>query len=146
MTFPDSILVATRIMVAYQIHRKDYMIASALLCMALAVYHEARGESIAGQQAVALVTLNRAEGNRRRVCREVRKPGQYSWVGKGLSRDGREAWLHSRKIAADVLYGRVPDFTGGATYFHARNVHPVWRRKLKYLMTVGGHRFYRPYK
>ncbi|MFK3741030.1 cell wall hydrolase [Massilia sp. TN1-12] len=122
------------------------MIAAALLCLASAVYHEARGESTAGQQAVALVTMNRAEGNPRRVCREVHKTGQYSWVGKGLPKKEREAWLHSREIAADVLYGRVDDFTGGATYFHAKAVRPVWRHKLKYLMTIGGHRFYRPYK
>jgi len=118
------------------------MIASALLCLAAAVYHEARGEPLAGQQAVALVTMNRAEWKPKRVCQEVYKPGQYSWVGKHLSRDDRDAWRQARKVAADVLYGRVPDFTGGSTYFHARTVRPAWRRKLHYMMTLGGHRFY----
>lgn len=121
------------------------MIAPALLCLAAAVYHEARGEPLRGKEAVALVTMNRADWERRRVCHEVNRPGQYSWAGKGLKHDDHDAWMDARKVAADVLYGRIRDFTDGSTYFHARAIRPSWRRKMHYVMTVGGHRFYRPY-
>jgi spore germination cell wall hydrolase CwlJ-like protein len=122
------------------------MMTSALLCLAAAIYHEARGEPEQGQQAVALVTMNRAEWENKRVCREVHKPGQYSWVGTGAKHSDKDAWQRARKVAADVLDGRVDDFTDGATYFHARKARPSWRRRLHYVMTVGGHRFYKPFE
>lgn len=37
------------------------MIKTALLCLALTIFHESRGEPIEGQYAVAEVVLNRAE-------------------------------------------------------------------------------------
>jgi len=119
------------------------MLASALVCLTMAVYHEARGEPLTGQQAVALVTMNRAQWQPKRVCREVHKPGQYSWVGKGLPVQERAAMQRARAVAADVLARRVPDFTGGATHFHAKSVRPAWRRDLQLVMSIGGHRFYR---
>ena len=40
------------------------MIAEALMCMALNIYHEARNQSIVGQVAVAEVVMNRVEDSR----------------------------------------------------------------------------------
>jgi N-acetylmuramoyl-L-alanine amidase len=37
------------------------MVATALVCLALNIYFEARNESLAGQFAVAEVTINRVE-------------------------------------------------------------------------------------
>lgn len=48
-------------------------LSEALLCLALNVYFEARGEPIIGQYAVAHVTLNRVKENNSTVCKEVYK-------------------------------------------------------------------------
>ena len=54
------------------------LISTAALCLALNVFHEARGEFIPGQYAVALVTLNRAEHDPAKVCDVVFKRHQFS--------------------------------------------------------------------
>ncbi len=51
-----------------------------LVCLALAVYEEARGEPLVGQEAVAMVVLNRARQAHRPVCQVVFAPGQFSWT------------------------------------------------------------------
>lgn len=134
--------------------------SAAMMCLALNIYHEARGEPFAGQQAVAHVTMNRAEGNYKNVCDVVAKPKQFSWTGKQfgfvksykkgqfvLTAKGKptdeEAWNQARKIAFDTLRGRNKDFTSGATYYHAKTVKPDWSKSFRLVMTIGQHKFYR---
>jgi len=120
------------------------MIASALMCLALNVYYEARSESVVGQYAVALVTLNRAHGDKKKICSEVHKPSQFSWTNeKQLPPTEFAAWKQAKKVASDVLSGGVCDFTGGAVFYHTTSVYPDWRRRVKFVMVLGRHRFYR---
>lgn len=119
------------------------MIATAIMCLALNVYHESRGEPLHGQQAVALVTMNRAGGDPKRVCKEVYRKGQFSWTKQGRPAPAEQkAWRRARQIAADVVHRRMVDFTGGATHFHHKTVRPKWRG-MKLAMSIGSHRFYR---
>ena len=122
------------------------------LCLAQAIYFEARGEPRAGQFGVASVVLNRVarpdypsticgvvfEGSaRRNAC-------QFSFACDGLSdraAPGR-AWDQSLRVAAQVLAGLRPDLTGRATHYHARSVDPVWAKALTHTVTIGQHRFY----
>lgn len=46
---------------------------AALLCLALNVWHESRGEDLAGQYAVAFVTINRAKESHADICEVVFK-------------------------------------------------------------------------
>ena len=50
-------------------------------CMTANIYHEARGESIKGQYAVAHVTMNRVHHEQfpDTVCEVVFQPKQFSW-------------------------------------------------------------------
>ena len=52
------------------------------LCLALAVYHEARGEPLIGQKAVAEVVMNRVASDRfpDTICGVVMQPKQFSFV------------------------------------------------------------------
>ena len=131
------------------------IVSTALLCLSLNIFHEARGETIPGQYAVALVTLNRAK-TEQQVCREVFKPKQFSWANRGVKRTAKgwviskglqprdaEAWKRAQIIARVVLQGRFFDLTHGATHYHAHHVRPVWRHKLEHTRDIGGHRFYR---
>lgn len=120
------------------------MISAAIVCLAMNVYFEARGENLSGQQAVALVTLNRAGGDRKKICKEVHKPSQFSWtLEEQAPPTDQAAWKIAKQVATDVVAGRVVDFTGGATYFHTKDVNPEWKRRMKFVMTLGRHRFYR---
>ena len=55
------------------------------------------------------------------------------------------AWAGAREMAQDVLLGRVPDPTGGATHFHRRGTwRPPWAPAAACWRDVGQHHFYRP--
>lgn len=133
------------------------ILESALLCLALNVYHEARGEMIPGQYAVAQVTLNRANGDQNKVCETVVAKNQFSWTKQmlarkdakryvlkkqGLPRDAN-AWALAKHIARYTLEHRPIDGTNGATHYHTTQVRPVWRTSLKYVKRIGRHVFYR---
>jgi N-acetylmuramoyl-L-alanine amidase len=131
------------------------IVSTALLCLSLNIFHEARGETVPGQYAVALVTLNRAK-TEDRVCREVFKRKQFSWANHGVKRTAKgwviskklqpreaEAWERAQIIASVVLRGRFFDLTHGATHYHTHAVSPVWRHKLEPTRVIGNHRFYR---
>jgi len=96
-------------------------------CLAEAVYYEARGESTAGQAAVAQVVLNRARHPKypKSVCGVVFQGGfagdcQFSFVCDGaMSRPVEPtAWRQARQIAARALSGYVMTSVGRALNFH----------------------------
>ncbi len=96
-------------------------------CLAEAVYYEARGESAAGQAAVAQVVLNRARHPNypKSVCGVVFQGGfagdcQFSFVCDGaMSRPVEPtAWRQARQIAARALSGYVMTSVGRALNFH----------------------------
>lgn len=115
-------------------------------CLALNIYHEARGESIEGQIAVAQVTVNRVNHDYfpNSVCEVVWDSGQFSWTQDGRSdrvRDQR-AYEVALNIAEWVLLGREDDPTNGAVFYHADHVNPFWARKVDQETQIGDHIFY----
>lgn len=123
-------------------------------CLAEAIYHEARGESERGQQAVAQVVVNRARSGRypSDVCdviyqnRHVRNRCQFSYAcdGRPDAIRNEQAWDVASRIADDVLSGRVfLDEIGDSTHYHATYVAPRWRRGLNRTEQIGSHIFYR---
>lgn len=120
-------------------------------CLATAIYHEARGEGIKGQAAVAEVILNRAESGLypATVCGVVNQRGnggcQFSYVCDGRSDAvaDRAAFAVSERIAAAMLAGAPRLLTDGATHFHTVAVSPVWSRQFARTAAIGYHLFYR---
>lgn len=127
------------------------MMTSAALCLALAVYYEARGEPFDGQLAVAEVVMNRVESARfpDDVCAVVTQGGEdrhrchFSFYCDGKPERPADmiAWQKAQEIASWVLTGEV---TLGvtATHYHADYVEPFWANEYEYLGTVGQHKFY----
>lgn len=128
---------------------------SALICLALNVYHEARGESKVGQRAVAEVTMNRAK-TEHNVCRTVAARKQFSWTssvfsehsaGWYLSPEAKpvdpRAWGVALSIAKNVLKERPRLLLHGATHFHSITVSPKWMSQMELVATIGNHLFYR---
>lgn len=117
-----------------------------LECLAKNIYHEARGESLQGQIAVAAVTMNRlrAEGFPSSICKVVYQPYQFSWVHqlKNHLPRNKEAYENAKWVALTVLHGSFKDPTYGATYYHAKSVKPYWIKKVSLTTTIGNHKFY----
>lgn len=112
-------------------------------CLAQTVYYEARGESRAGQEAVAHVVVNRSAAWKRPICAIVYQPSQFSWTMGARRSPFGNSWQLARRIAEDTLTCTVVDPTGGAMYFHNVTVHPSWARNKKFLLQIGNHKFYR---
>lgn len=132
------------------------VIESAVICLAMNVYFEARGESTLGQLAVANVTLNRAKRDLKQVCAEVFKPHQFSWtttrvrVVNGVHRllhtnllADIDAWHHALSVARAAVRKGMTDFTKGATFYHADYVQPAWAKSMKVTARIGRHIFYK---
>lgn len=116
-----------------------------LRCLTEALYHEARGEGVAGQQAVAEVILNRVDNPRfpTTVCGVINQRGQFSYKGRVSNRYGEKAAFRlAQNIANSALAGAPRTLTGGATYFHTRAVRPKWSRKFTRTTQIGSHIFY----
>jgi spore germination cell wall hydrolase CwlJ-like protein len=134
-------------------------------CLAQALYHEARGESVAGQVAVAQVIINRVKSRAYpdTVCgvvyqnRHRRNACQFSFACDKVSDRPREqaAYARAEQIAAEILCGsqcagarklvRLSVMIGDvarATHYHATSVMPSWGRKKTRLATIGRHIFY----
>lgn len=124
------------------------------LCLAEAVYFEARGEPLEGQLAVAQVILNRVADKRfaNSICGVVqeRSPGpskacQFSFVCDAHSdvpAPSRD-WKIAQAVAVVAQDKNTLDITDGALFFHASRVNPKWRHRLALTRTVGTHLFYR---
>lgn len=99
---------------------------AALLCLSMAIYHEARGEPLAGQVAVAMVIMNRVRSEQfpDDVCGVVTQPRQFSFVW-APPRDTR-AWDQAVMIADRVLAGDIIDPTGGALHYHRDDINVSW--------------------
>ena len=129
------------------------MIETALMCLALNIYFEARSEPIQGQIAIAEVTLNRVASTNypNDVCSVVlqeNKDGcQFSWWCDGKSDQPREHnSLRTSKALAELMLNEGLDITvigNEATHYHSNDVHPYWANDLHKIRRIGKHIFYK---
>lgn len=127
-----------------------------LQCLALNVYYEARGESTAGQYAVAEVTMNRVASDYYpdTVCGVVyqkrwdylrrRYVGAFSWteLDSRPAPEGRQ-WRRALRVAEAVYYKRHVPKLDGVLHYHAVHIRPSWSRGRKPVARIGSHLFYR---
>ena len=120
--------------------------ATSLQCLARNVYYEARGESMAGQYAVAEVTMNRKAslGYPKTVCEVVYQKDAFSWTGmNSLDSPAGPSWQRALKVAQDVYYGRRQSELHGVLHYHATYVQPEWSKEKERVAKIGRHVFYR---
>jgi len=131
-------------------------------CLALAIYHEARGEPEAGQRAVATVILNRVKSPRypTSVCGVVYQNAQqlnrcqFSFACDGKPDDAgngnrivRESWVRANLIARTSfnrfqngeIIGNLPP---SVLYYHSLAVNPRWASAMRRVAVIGEHIFY----
>jgi spore germination cell wall hydrolase CwlJ-like protein len=128
----------------------------AQVCLATAIYFEARGETREGQVAVAQVIINRLRSPfyPKNVCDVVyqgassRRYGgcQFSFacdlVADKITE--KEPWEQALVLAERVMDAKdwIPE-VGNATHYHANYVRPRWVRDMTEKDKIGKHIFYR---
>lgn len=116
------------------------MIKASILCLALAIYHESRGESEQGQYAVAEVVVNRSIERNKTICDVIYEPRQFSGSSKWKIPKDNNQWKQSINIATNVLDNEMKtNYTNGSMYFRVASLSP----KNKQIIRIGNHVFYK---
>jgi hypothetical protein len=121
--------------------------ASDFMCMAVAIYHEARGETLEGQAAVASVILQRVRVPRRwgdTVC-DVVAPVQFSFLKDDLSYAAileYDAWMTALDIATVAMVEGPDPWLEDADHYHTTGVDPDWNEAMPVVARIGEHIFY----
>ncbi len=135
-------------------------------CLALGLYHEARGETELGQIAVAQVILNRVKSLKYpdSICGVVFENAhrfnacQFSFACDGRS-DKPENWqvyLSLKKLVDQIMcepacnyhvhrdppLARLSEAMRKASHYHTFRVNPHWSRKINRVGQLGAHIFY----
>jgi len=119
---------------------------TSLMCLAVAVYFEARGEPLDGQYAVAEVVMNRVEDKRypNTVCDVVFAREAFSFTLDGkpdrLPSRNTKAKRKALQIASDVLGGSRMGMS--STHYHTTAVEPYWASHYDRDGRIGSHVFY----
>ena len=122
-------------------------------CLALNIYHEARGEGIEGWLAVAFVTVNRKHSEKfpNSICKVVYDSYQFSWTHDDIPDEpilnkyaDRKAWEYIQWFSKGFLenYENIVDPTKGSLYYHSHKVEPYWSDHFTRVATIGNHLFY----
>ncbi len=137
------------------------MITASIMCLALNIYHEARGEPLAGQLAVGFSTMNRVTDKRYpdTLCGVVKQAKYHDWDLNNPIRykcqyswfcDGRNDFPHDDKamlesiiLAQNIYYGQGTDVREGGTHYHAKYVDANWAGDMTVVLEVRQHIFYR---
>ena len=136
-----------------------------LNCLALNMYHEARGEGTAGILAVSYVVLNRVNDSRfpdticgvvkqghhikkkEGISQPIKNKCQFSWYCDGKSDQPKNKRVYDRLVSFSK-YILSPDtnqidITDGALFYHAEYVSPSWSKTKQKTANIGVHIFYR---
>lgn len=122
-----------------------------MICLAAAIFFEARDQPLDGMRAVGEVVMNRVESDRwpDDVCRVVYQNKQFSFTHDGKSDNyrkynsnvgDREAGRIAEMLSKQILNGDRLGLT--STHYHASYVAPYWRSFYHYDGMVGDHLFY----
>lgn len=121
------------------------------MCLAIALFFEARDQPYDGMLMVGEVIKERVESSRYPddICSVVNQPDQFSYTTDGLSDNpfvydtyyDRLAWEKVGQAVSELREGPT-EFAIGATHYHAIYVDPYWNDSMTYLGKIGDHVFY----
>ncbi|MGP1282556.1 MAG: cell wall hydrolase [Parasphingopyxis sp.] len=116
-----------------------------LECLVRTISNEARGESRAGQLAVAQVVMNRVASPLfpDTICGVVYQRRQFSNIRSHQPNRSGPLWDRMVEIAIDARNGISEPVVGEALFFHAPYVRPGFSRTRQRVAQIGGHIFYR---
>lgn len=117
-----------------------------ILCLSIALFYEARGESKKAQYAVAEVIHNRTKhpDYPNDSCAVIKQKAQFSFVKNHKSmkppKYELESWKESVAVARDFSKKRT-NYTKGATYFNHVRLGVRYKTEVK-SVKIGSHVFY----
>ena len=122
--------------------------AKEIMCVATAVYHEARGEPLMGQAAVAYTIKHRTESKDfpKTACQvvyQVKPVEQFTDIRKAKPDYSSKEWKTAVRIATLAWVGYIADPTRGAMYYYnpEKAAKPSWA-KMQILARIGNHIFW----
>lgn len=151
--------ISLSLVVSLYVSVKHHQDLRDIKCLAMNVYHEARGEPTLGQYAVAIVTMNRVNSRYypNDVCRVVyqsawssahkRHVAAFSWTLDAQEDipQNSASWSNAFAIASKVYNEEHSAKTKvkDALFYHADYVKPRWATQKTRLAKIGRHIFYK---
>lgn len=127
--------------------------ASDVDALARTLYGEARGEGVAGMEAVASVILNRVFDRRwpdriKGVCLQSKQFSTWNFNDSNRRKAlgvqvGDALFDKCLSISTRAFNGQLRDATGGANHFHTAAIDPSWNRRMNRTARIGAHIFWR---
>lgn len=122
-------------------------------CLALAMYHEARGEGTVGMKAIAFVIHNRVKSNLypTSYCSVILQRSQFSFTSD-RNPDNIKSWDSFAKalaLSVELLdnngFETEKSPVGNAMYFHSlrRAGNWVYAKGRNFIATIGNHHFFK---
>ena len=161
-------MISAKLLLAYMLATNNLNLANSVdvdqaYCFAANIYHEARGESIAGQIAVGNVVLKRVHDSRfpDTVCGVVYSKStnkythtlqcQFSWYCDDIENAivfrnslDEHAFAEAARVSLLMLGGVLADNTNGSThYYNHTSVYPAWAALYTPTVVIGRHTFLR---
>ena len=124
------------------------------ICLAKAIYYEAKGEPESGKRAVAKVVLNRKKHEKfpKSICGVInqinyddgKKLCQFSWVCVRPKKFEPESWKTSLILSDDILNNKVvlPNFNPDVLFFKSTSSKKSFGKGYKLITRVGHSNFY----
>ena len=112
------------------------------VCMARALYHEARNQPVEGIRAVFEVIVNRSNKSGESWCATISKRKQFSFLNSGKIKlytpmqEEEKRLLNSVKTLDNI-------FCGDVLFYHTTYVKPIWTKRLQVEKKIGRHIFYK---
>lgn len=139
------LLLCLLLLICSQTQRETHVDLEALRnerCMANALFHEARGESILGQRAVYDVVVNRSKASGKSVCEVIAERNAFSWMTPGKHYKPMQPMSMELYNLLQSVEKSDRVLSGDYLWFFGKQIRPVWSRKMK-CSTVDSHRFCR---
>ena len=122
-----------------------------MICLAAAIFFEARDQSYEAQRAVANVVMNRVESPRwpDTICGVVYQDKAFSFTHDGMSDNPKrynksvldvKALVIAKQIANNTIKGERLGLT--STHYHTTSVSPYWSKVYHQDGRIGDHIFY----
>lgn len=125
-------------------------------CLQRNIFFESRDQSLLGQMAVAFVTVERKNHEKRwgsSICKVVYAKKQFSWTNDGQHNRKpnlknpieRKAWERAKWVAEITMMADIDKPVLGVTHYHTTAVNPKWSRsqQLAKAVIIGDHVFYK---
>jgi N-acetylmuramoyl-L-alanine amidase len=120
------------------------MFVESILCLAEALYFEARSEPLDAQLLVAEVIYNRVESEEfpNTICEVVYQKNQFSWSKNPPEVKEKELYLELVTLAGEVYWGYTELPGTEALYFHSGSRKGFFKTR-ELIGRYGEHTFYK---